>query len=267
MSNHTILDAVPITTTSGGPLIEAHNLHKRYGDVEVLKGVDFAAHVGQVKALLGPSGSGKSTLLRMLNLLERADEGELRFDGQRLGVRPGTDKPAPERMLAVQRREVGMVFQRFNLFPHLSALRNVMLRLSAMPGVSRSEAEHRASEMLTRVGLGHRIHSFPSELSGGQQQRVAIARALVLSPKVMLFDEPTSALDPELVHEVLDVMEELAAEGMTMIVVTHETRFARRVADEVAFFDQGVILEQAEPEKFFTQPEQERTRQFLRHLH
>ncbi|WP_270352032.1 amino acid ABC transporter ATP-binding protein [Microbacterium testaceum] len=267
MTSRTILDTVPTGDSVGGPLIEARNLHKRYGDLEVLKGVDFAARTGQVKALLGPSGSGKSTLLRLLNVLERADEGEVFLDGRRIGVRPGSDRPAPERLLAVQRRDVGMVFQRFNLFPHLSALHNVTLRLAALPGVSRSEASDRAAQMLDRVGLGHRTHAYPSELSGGQQQRVAIARALVLSPKVMLFDEPTSALDPELVHEVLDVMEELASEGMTMIVVTHETRFARRAADEVALFDRGVILEQAEPERFFTQPEHERTRQFLAHLH
>lgn len=267
MSGHTILDSVPTGTLTDGPLIAAADLHKCYGEVEVLKGVDFAARTGQVKALLGPSGSGKSTLLRLLNLLEPADTGTITLDGERIGVRPGTDRHAPERMLAVQRRDIGMVFQRFNLFPHLTALRNVSLRLAELPGISRADAQERAAVMLERVGLGHRIHSFPSELSGGQQQRVAIARALVLSPKVMLFDEPTSALDPELVHEVLDVMEELAAEGMTMIVVTHETRFARRVADEVAFFDHGVILEQAEPERFFTQPEHERTRQFLAHLH
>ncbi|WP_159500518.1 amino acid ABC transporter ATP-binding protein [Microbacterium sp. 18062] len=267
MTTHTILDSAPAVAVKDGPLIDARGLHKRYNDVEVLKGVDFAALPGQVKALLGPSGSGKSTLLRLLNLLEHADDGEIIFEGARLGVRPGTTRHAPERMLAVQRRDIGMVFQRFNLFPHLTAVRNVSLRLAALPGVGRAEAEQRAAQMLERVGLGHRVHAYPSELSGGQQQRVAIARALVLNPKVMLFDEPTSALDPELVHEVLDVMEELAAEGMTMIVVTHETRFARRVADEVAFFDHGVILEQAEPEKFFSEPEHERTRQFLAHLH
>lgn len=267
MTSRTILDTVPTGTSLDGPLIEARDLHKRYNDVEVLKGVDFAANTGQVKALLGPSGSGKSTLLRLLNLLEHADDGAVVLDGHRIGVHPGTDRHAPERLLAVQRRDIGMVFQRFNLFPHLTALRNVTLRLAALPGMTKSSAEERAVTMLERVGLGHRTSAYPSELSGGQQQRVAIARALVLNPKVMLFDEPTSALDPELVHEVLDVMEELAAEGMTMIVVTHETRFARRVADEVAFFDHGVILEQAEPEKFFTQPEHERTRQFLAHLH
>jgi len=268
MSRPSILTRpTPVQVAPGAPLIEVRDLHKSYGPNEVLKGVDFTAQQGQVKALLGPSGSGKSTMLRLINLLEHADSGEIRFEGRRLGVVPDTSRRAKERMLAAQRSEIGMVFQRFNLFPHLTAVRNVMLRLQALPGVTRAEAEERSVRMLTRVGLGHRLHAYPSELSGGQQQRVAIARALVLSPKVMLFDEPTSALDPELVHEVLDVMEELAAEGMTMIVVTHETQFARKVADEVLFFDGGVIIEQAEPERFFTQPEHARTRRFLEHLH
>ena len=251
------------------PLLSATNLHKRYGEVEVLKGVDLSVRKGQVKALLGPSGSGKSTMLRLLNLLERADEGEVHLDGRRLGGRQGASgfRPAPERELAQQRVAIGMVFQRFNLFTHMTALQNVMSGLTAVLGVPRAEAGDRAAAMLARVGLSARSHAYPAELSGGQQQRVAIARALVMNPEVMLFDEPTSALDPELVGEVLEVMEDLAADGMTMVVVTHEVRFARRAASEVALFDGGVIVEQAPPEQFFTAPEHERTRRFLSHIH
>jgi polar amino acid transport system ATP-binding protein len=251
---------------TGTPVLEARNLHKSYGSIEVLKGVDFVAHKGEVKALLGPSGSGKSTMLRLINLLEQPDQGEILLEGKRIGVLDG-GTPAPERALAHQRLPVGMVFQRFNLFPHLNATRNVMLGLTSVLGISRHEARERSEAMLARVGMSHRASAFPSELSGGQQQRVAIARALVMNPAVMLFDEPTSALDPELVGEVLDVMESLAAEGMTMIVVTHETSFARRVADEVLFFDKGVIIEQGAPDAIFGNARNERTRQFLQHLH
>ncbi|MER5490999.1 amino acid ABC transporter ATP-binding protein [Streptomyces sp. NPDC002490] len=251
------------------PLLDARNLHKRYGDKPVLRGVDLSIYPGQVKAMLGPSGSGKSTTLRLVNLLERADQGTIEIDGRRLGLvgKPGAERPAPERIVAKQRQVVGMVFQQFNLFPHLNATRNVMSGLTTVRRLPHKDAEERAVAMLKRVGLGAHVHKYPSELSGGQQQRVAIARALVMEPKLMLFDEPTSALDPELVGEVLRVMEDLAREGMTMLVVTHETQFARRVADEVVLFDDGVIVEQQEPEGFFDNPQSERTKEFLRHVH
>ena len=248
------------------PTLRVIDLHKAYGGNEVLKGVEFQINRGQVKAVLGPSGSGKSTMLRLMALLEPADRGQILLHAQRIGASED-GRQLPERRLAVQRREVGMVFQKFNLFPHLNAARNVALALTSVQGVKRHEALERAHEMLARVGLSDRAQHFPSELSGGQQQRVAIARALVLDPTVMLFDEPTSALDPELVGEVLDVMEKLATGGMTMIVVTHEVRFARRVADEVTLFDSGVIVEQAPPEQFFDDPQHERTKKFLSHVH
>ena len=252
-----------------GPLLRVSDLHKSYGRTEVLKGVDFTVERGEVKALLGPSGSGKSTILRLMALLERPDQGEIMLDGKRLGVQESGGRVAHlgERDLARQRTDVGMVFQKFNLFNHLDAVHNVMLGLTQVRGMKRAEAREQATAMLGRVGLADRARHFPSELSGGQQQRVAIARALVMNPSVMLFDEPTSALDPELVGEVLAVMEQLAADGMTMVVVTHETRFARRVANEVAMFDSGLIVEQAPPDAFFDHPQHERTRRFLEHVH
>ncbi|MEV2220031.1 amino acid ABC transporter ATP-binding protein [Nocardia vinacea] len=255
---------------TGAPLLQTIALHKSYGHHVVLEGVDFAIAPGEVKAVLGPSGSGKSTILRLMALLEPADSGSILLHGKEIGIetsRTGHPVPMPERRLARQRTDIGMVFQRFNLFAHLDALHNVTLGLTAVHGLPRAEAVHRAETILERVGMAGHLRHYPSELSGGQQQRVAIARALVLEPSVMLFDEPTSALDPELVNEVLSVMEDLAAQGMTMIVVTHEIRFARRVADAVALFDSGVIVEQAPPEQFFTQPEHERTRAFLSHVH
>jgi len=247
-------------------VIEATGVHKHYGSLEVLRGVSFGVHRADVKAILGPSGSGKSTLLRCLALLEPVDAGEVRIGGKRVGVRDGRAGrvvPLPERDLARQRTDVGMVFQRFNLFPHLTALGNVMLGLVEVRGRKKAEAREVASAMLERVGLATRADFFPGELSGGQQQRVAIARALVMNPRVMLFDEPTSALDPELVGEVLAVMEELAREGMTMVVVTHEIGFAKRVADRVLMMDGGAIIEEGEPEAFFANPSHERTRRFL----
>lgn len=251
------------------PVLKVRNLHKKYQDQHVLRGVEFDIHQGQVKAVLGPSGSGKSTMLRLMALLEPADDGEIHLRGRRVGVREkaGRAVALPERELAKERRNIGMVFQKFNLFPHLTACRNVMLGLTSVKGIHHKEAEEQAMAMLQRVGLSHRAGHFPSELSGGQQQRVAIARALVMNPDVLLFDEPTSALDPELVGEVLDVMESLANDGMTMIVVTHEVRFARRVADEVTLFDSGVIVEQATPDQFFDNPQHQRTRKFLSHVH
>lgn len=251
------------------PLLDARNLHKSYGDKKVVCGVDLSIRPGQVKAMLGPSGSGKSTALRLLNLLERPDEGTIVLDSKPIGttMRRGRVVPASEAVLAKQRSAVGMVFQNFNLFPHLEAKRNVMSALITVKKMPRADAADLAQEMLERVGLKDFGRSYPSELSGGQQQRVAIARALVMRPKLMLFDEPTSALDPELVGEVLRVMESLAADGMTMLVVTHEIRFARKVADEVILLDSGAIVEQQAPEGFFDDPQHERTKEFLRHVH
>jgi polar amino acid transport system ATP-binding protein len=264
-----ILDDDVIAELHAGPsgnVIEAVEVRKRYGGNEVLRGVSFGIRRGEVKAILGPSGSGKSTLLRCMALLEPLDAGEIRLDGDRVGTREGRGgrpSPLPETALARQRADIGMVFQRFNLFPHLSALGNVMIGLTEVRKRPAAEARAIAETMLERVGLGHRRDHFPSELSGGQQQRVAIARALVMKPKVMLFDEPTSALDPELVGEVLRVMEELAREGMTMVVVTHEVGFARDVASRVLMMDEGQIVEEGAPDAFFTNPQQERTRKFL----
>jgi polar amino acid transport system ATP-binding protein len=256
-------------TPSGGPLLEAVAIHKRYGRNEVLRGVSFGVERGDVKAVLGPSGSGKSTMLRCLALLEPIDAGEVRLEGRTIGVRQAGSRSVrlPERELAGQRSEIGMVFQRFNLFPHLTALGNVMLGLTEVRHRTKSEASGIAGAMLERVGLGARTRFYPSELSGGQQQRVAIARALVMNPKVMLFDEPTSALDPELVGEVLTVMEELAREGMTMVVVTHEIGFAKKVADRVIMMDEGEIIEDGPPDEFFDSPRHERTRRFLEAVH
>ena len=253
------------TTPSSEYVIEAREVWKRYGANEVLQGVSLGVHRGDVKAILGPSGSGKSTFLRCLGLLEPIDRGEVHLDGARVGVREARGRvvPLPERILARQRTDIGMVFQRFNLFPHLTALGNVMLGLTVVLGMSETAARTTASVMLDRVGLDQRASFYPSELSGGQQQRVAIARALVMHPKVMLFDEPTSALDPELVGEVLTVMEELAREGMTMIVVTHEIGFAKDVAGRVVMMDEGRIIEDAPPDEFFGNPKEERTRRFL----
>src|SRR5947209_8981716 len=253
-------EAVAAEATTGAEFVlEAVDVHKRYGRTEVLRGVSFGIHRGDVKAILGPSGSGKSTLLRCLALLEPVDAGEVRLEGRRIGVRETSGRLAalPERVLAKERSEIGMVFQRFNLFPHLTALGNVMIGLTEVRGKSKGEAREIAQTMLARVGLAQRASSYVSELSGGQQQRVAIARALVMNPKVMLFDEPTSALDPELVGEVLAVMEELAREGMTMVVVTHEVGFAKRVADRVIMMDGGAIIEDAPPAEFFGNPQHE----------
>ncbi len=227
-------------------MLRAENVHKRYGDLEVLRGVTFEVEPGQVKVVIGPSGSGKSTLLRCLCLLEEPESGAVSLEGRRPG--PG---------------EVGMVFQRFNLFQNMTALGNVMSGLVAVRGLSKDDARAQAHEFLTRVGLEDKGAQYPDELSGGQQQRVAIARALVMRPKAMLFDEPTSALDVELVREVLDVMESLAREGMTMVVVSHELRFAHHVASSVLMIDEGRIVEEAPPDEFFASPKEERTKRFL----
>jgi polar amino acid transport system ATP-binding protein len=249
-------------------LIDVQKVEKYYGDNHILKGVDFFINVGQVKAIMGPSGSGKSTLLRLIALLEPVHSGKILFNNELIaGNLDGSlAKPESEKVLALRRRGIGMVFQKFNLFPHLNAVENVMCALTTVQGVDKKDAREQSIHMLERVGLGDRTTFFPSELSGGQQQRVAIARALVLAPQLMLFDEPTSALDPELVREVLKVMEQLAEDGMTMLVVTHEVGFARRVANEVLMFDQGEIVEALPPEQFFTKPAHERTKKFLEHV-
>jgi ABC-type polar amino acid transport system, ATPase component len=254
-------------TDARSDLLVAKNLTKSYGSNRILDGIDFSVRPGEVKAIMGPSGSGKSTMLRLFALLERADGGTIELEG-RLGTDPEKQsRVLSERVLARQRRDIGMVFQRFNLFPHLTALENVASGLRIVEKMNSSTARDKAHAMLERVGLGHRSGHYPGELSGGQQQRVAIARALVMNPKVMLFDEPTSALDPELVSEVLDVMVSLAQEGMTMLVVTHEARFARRAADRVVMFDAGRIIEDAEPDAFFDAPTHERTQRFLSRIH
>jgi ABC-type polar amino acid transport system ATPase subunit len=246
-------------------VLRAEGLHKRYGELEVLHGVTFDVRRGQVKVIIGPSGSGKSTLLRCLALLEPADAGNVFLEQQRLGwkERGGRRVRERERELAKHRSEIGMVFQRFNLFQNMTALQNVMIGLTEVRKLRRAEARKQAEEFLARVGMTERAGAYPEELSGGQQQRVAIARALVMRPKVMLFDEPTSALDAELVREVLDVMAGLAADGMTMVVVSHELSFAREVADAMVMMDGGAIVEEAPPAEFFTAPTQERTRRFL----
>jgi polar amino acid transport system ATP-binding protein len=237
-------------------VLRAENVHRRYGELEVLKGVGFEVDRGQVKVIIGPSGSGKSTLLRCLAMLEHPDEGDVYLESERLTA-------LREKQLAPHRSEIGMVFQRFNLFQNMTALGNVMCALVEVRRLPKQEARARALEFLNRVGLADKASQYPDELSGGQQQRVAIARALVMRPKAMLFDEPTSALDVELVREVLDVMESLAQEGMTMVVVTHELRFAHHVASSVLMMDEGRIVEEAPPEEFFSTPKEERTRRFL----
>jgi polar amino acid transport system ATP-binding protein len=237
-------------------VLRADGVQKRYGELEVLKGVSFEVDRGQVKVIIGPSGSGKSTLLRCLAMLEAPDAGDVYLETERLTA-------LSERQLAPHRSQVGLVFQRFNLFQNMTALGNVMCGLTEVRRLPKREARERALEFLGRVGLADKASQFPDELSGGQQQRVAIARALVMHPKAMLFDEPTSALDVELVREVLDVMESLVREGMTMIVVTHELRFAHHVASAVLMMDDGKIVEEAPPDEFFSAPREERTRRFL----
>jgi general L-amino acid transport system ATP-binding protein len=235
-------------------LIEIRGLHKRYGAFEALHGIDLDVRAGEVVCVIGPSGSGKSTLIRCINLLEDYQQGTVLVDGEKVVRGPS---------LARVRAEVGMVFQSFNLFPHLSALANVALGPLRVRRMSRADADMRARVLLEKVGLGEHAHKFPGQLSGGQQQRVAIARALAMEPKVLLFDEPTSALDPEMVGEVLDVMQALAKTGVTMVIVTHEMGFARRVADRVIFMEAGRIVEQGAPEPFFTASKEPRTRAFL----
>ena len=247
------------------PMVKAEGVHKRFGRLEVLRGISLEVARGEVMCILGPSGSGKSTFLRTINHLEKINRGRLWVDGELVGYVQRGDKlhELPDKEVAKRRAEIGMVFQRFNLFPHKTALDNVIEAPRLVRGVPKAQAVEEATALLERVGLSDKLDTYPSQLSGGQQQRVAIARALAMKPKLMLFDEPTSALDPELVGDVLDVMRDLAREGMTMIVVTHEIGFAREVADALVFMDGGVIVESGDPREVLANPRHERTKAFL----
>ncbi|HEY2421394.1 MAG TPA: amino acid ABC transporter ATP-binding protein [Neobacillus sp.] len=240
-------------------MISIKGLHKQFDQLEVLKGIDLTVEKGNVVVVIGPSGSGKTTMLRCLNVLEIPTKGTITIGGHKLDF----SRAAAKKHIATFRRLTGMVFQGYNLFPHKTALENVMEGPIIVKGEDKEAARKKAQTLLEKVGLGEKKDSYPAQLSGGQQQRVGIARALAMEPQVMLFDEPTSALDPELVGDVLKVMKDLAEEGMTMIVVTHEMRFARDVADEVLFMDEGVIVEHNTPEEIFTHPKEDRTRKFL----
>jgi polar amino acid transport system ATP-binding protein len=251
------------------PLLKIIDLRKRFADAEVLCGINLDVTRGQKVTIIGPSGSGKTTLLRCINYLEKPTAGHVYIDGVMIGEKRRSDGALvhmSDRELARERQEIGFVFQRFNLFPHLTALQNVTIAPRKVLQLTRSEAEERGREMLRKVGLAHKIDEFPERLSGGQQQRVAIARVLCMQPKLMLFDEATSALDPELVGEVLRVMRDLAAEGRTMIIVTHEIQFAAEVSDRVIFMDHGTIVEQGSPLEILKQARQPRTRAFLSHI-
>jgi polar amino acid transport system ATP-binding protein len=246
-------------------MVLAEGVHKSYGRLEVLLGIDLAVAPREVLCIVGPSGSGKSTFLRCINHLEKIDAGRLSVDGELVGYRQNGDKiyELPDREVCRKRAEIGMVFQRFNLFPHMTALQNIMEAPMRVKGEPQKEVEQRGRALLARVGLADKVDVYPNQLSGGQQQRVAIARALAMQPKLMLFDEPTSALDPELVGDVLDVMRGLAQDGMTMVVVTHEMGFAREVGDSLVFMDGGVIVESGNPRDVLANPQHERTRSFL----
>ena len=251
----TVQEAESIGAAQGQPLVVLEGVNKWFGDLHVLQDITQTIKRGEVVVVIGPSGSGKSTLCRAINRLETIDKGSISLDGQPL--------PQEGKALAGLRAEVGMVFQSFNLFAHKTILENVTLGPIKVRGQKKEEADKRAMELLERVGVGHQAQKYPAQLSGGQQQRVAIARALAMSPKVMLFDEPTSALDPEMIKEVLDVMVDLAKQGMTMIVVTHEMGFARTAADRVLFMSDGAIVEENTPEEFFTNPQTDRAKDFL----
>ncbi len=240
------------------PIVKIRDVRKSFGTLEVLRGINLDVAKGEVVLVIGPSGSGKSTLLRSINRLEQIDSGDILVDGRSV-----KDQKTDIRKV---REEAGMVFQSFNLFPHLSCVGNIILSPMTVKKTPRAEAIENAIRLLEKVGLKDKADAFPEQLSGGQQQRVAIARALAMSPRVMLFDEPTSALDPEMIKEVLDVMTDLAKEGMTMIVVSHEMGFARAAANRVVFMDRGEIIEEASPEDFFTNPKEERARRFLEHI-
>ncbi|MCU1660106.1 MAG: Fe(3+)-transporting ATPase [Pseudonocardia sp.] len=247
------------------PMVEAVEVHKSFGHVEVLRGIDLTVMPGEVACVIGPSGSGKSTFLRCINHLERIDAGAMRVDGELIGYREAGGKlhELRESEVARQRRDIGMVFQRFNLFPHKTAAENIMEAPRTVRREPKQASRARAMALLDRVGLSDKYDSFPAQLSGGQQHRVAIARALAMQPRLMLFDEPTSALDPELVGEVLDVMRGLARDGMTMVVVTHEMGFAREVGDTLVFMDEGRIVEAGDPREVLGNPQHERTKAFL----
>lgn len=249
----------------GGPIVQFEDVRKSFGNLEVLKGINLEVFEGEVFCILGPSGSGKSTLLRCINYLEQYDSGNLWVEDQLIGFRPESGKKYVLRPqeIAKQRTDIGMVFQNFNLFSHMSVLENLIEAPVRVQRIKKVEAKRAAGELLDMVGLGDKGDHFPDQLSGGQQQRVAIARALAMKPKLMLFDEPTSSLDPELVGDVLDVMKRLARDGMTMLVVTHEIGFAREVADKVVFMDGGVVVESGPPEDVISRPQHERTRTFL----
>jgi polar amino acid transport system ATP-binding protein len=260
----------PTDTAATGPaaerlMVKAEAVHKRFGRLEVLKGIDLEVIPREVTVMLGPSGSGKSTFLRCINHLEKINAGRLWVDGELVGYRQQGDKlhELKENEVARKRAEIGMVFQRFNLFPHMTALGNVIEAPMRVKGARKADAIGRGLELLGQVGLADKADVYPAQLSGGQQQRVAIARALAMEPKLMLFDEPTSALDPELVGDVLDAMRKLAENGMTMIVVTHEMGFAREVGSHLVFMDQGVVIEEGRPTEVFANPRHERTRTFL----
>jgi len=240
---------------NGKPIIHCRGVHKWFDDFHVLRGIDLDVEVGEVIVIFGPSGSGKSTFIRTINRLEEHQQGDIVVDGIEL--------THDIRNIEAIRKEVGMVFQQFNLFPHLPVIQNVTLGPIWVRRIPKKEAEAHAMELLERVGIPEQAHKFPAQLSGGQQQRVAIARALAMQPKIMLFDEPTSALDPEMIKEVLDVMQELARSGMTMLVVTHEMGFARGVADRMLFFDDGLIVERGTPDEIFSDPKEDRTKLFL----
>ena len=258
----------PTNGKSGaGPLLRIVDLHKHFASLEVLAGINLEVRRGEKVSIIGPSGSGKTTLLRCINFLEKPSAGQIYIDGNLIGEKRIGDRYAllSDRELAKERQEIGFVFQRFNLFPHLTALGNVTIAPQKVLGLSREEADKRGREMLEKVGLGHKINEYPERRSGGQQQRVAIARVLAMQPKLMLFVEATSALDPELIGEVLRVMRQLAEEGRTMVIVTHEIQFAGEVSDRVIFMDQGQIVEEGTPQSVLFSPQRNRTREFLKH--
>ncbi len=250
---------------SGTPMVRAEAVHKAFGRLEVLRGIDLEVQPKEVMCMIGPSGSGKSTFLRCINHLEKIDAGRLSVDGELVGYRQRGNKiyELPDSEVCQKRSEIGMVFQRFNLFPHMTSLENIIEAPIHVKKESRATAESRGRKLLDRVGLADKVDAYPNQLSGGQQQRVAIARALAMQPKLMLFDEPTSALDPELVGDVLDVMRGLAKDGMTMVVVTHEMGFAREAGDTLVFMDSGVIVEAGKPRDVLSNPQHERTKAFL----
>ncbi|MEC5345184.1 amino acid ABC transporter ATP-binding protein [Brenneria populi] len=265
MTKRNHLSAEESALTEARPLIRARNVHKHFGDNHVLRGIDLDVRAGEVVVVLGPSGSGKSTFLRCINHLEEMDAGYIMMGDEQIGYQLRGDKlyPLSSREIARQRSEIGMVFQQFNLYPHMTVLQNIIEAPIGVHKQNRQEARAYALQLLERVGLGHKADAYPRHLSGGQQQRVAIARALAIRPKLMLFDEPTSALDPELVGEVLSTMKDLAQQGLTMIVVTHEIGFAKEAADRVVFMDQGVVVEQGKPEDVLVNPQHPRTQSFL----